>query len=214
MFKKNIYILLLVFAPIQLLGSDSRKNELCDNGILGMGFVSKDDKAQRREKILDNIRREHDCIISSPDIVSAELGGISFLSGIVFGLIKSLKQIFTETDKTSDAEKFICKPVIEGVFTAPSDMVSFLGGSVQFRSKLHNLREKLDDVHQTQEDEKNYLPYDESNELFGSKDYLVKNPSGIIVKYTDNQLVRISYDQQKNHCEYSVKKKKSFAEYF
>jgi hypothetical protein len=211
MCKKIIYISLLFFIPITLLGSNRRQDALYDNGILGRGFVQKSEASLRREEILAQTRNENALNQCRSEQVQTKFdwGCASLLytalQAVVFGVPIFFENCFI--DKKTE-KVFVCNPVIKSIISVPFDTVSLLGGTVQFRSKLHHLRKRFDSKHMTQRDERFYFSYDSDNELFGIKDDLIKYPSGIMVKYTDGQLVRISYNQRQDCCEYSVKKRK------
>jgi hypothetical protein len=208
-FSKNRHLFLLFFISITLFGSDRDQSDLFDNGILGRGFVQKDQAALDRERILDKTRHENAQQCSTQSQIKFDEDCAWFVSVVVFGVATFIESFFVGNTQGQE-EILICNPVVESIISAPPGTVSSLGGRVQFRSKLHHLREKFDNAHATCKDEEFYFPYDEKNELFGSKNYLVQYPSGIIVTYTDGQLVRISYDQERNCCQYSVKKNKLF----
>lgn len=216
---------MLFCIPITLLSSDKKRNDLYNNGPLGRGFVKKSKEALYRERILAGTRTTNHQTQLHSDQESAEsawdcVSGICAIAFVTVTIMQSLCMNLSETwnydndfnlmpsKKASSSHAFICSPVIESIILTPPNVATCLGGTIQFRSKLHHLREKFDALHKTQQDELSYFPCDKNSEFFGVTKYLIQHPSGIMAKYTDGQRVRVSYDQQRNCFEYSVKKKR------
>jgi hypothetical protein len=169
--------------------------------------------SQSNTESLDLGKSEAGCLNATPSLLGLIF---SFLSLGVQALVQGVKRSLAEPVPERvhmvqrDNKTIICNPVIARIISdASPELKKSLGGSVSFRSKLHSLRQEFDKEHKAIDNLTNLT--DPILEVKDSVlcDLLSQHPVDIIVKYTDDQFVKISYDKQKKCCAYSIRKPKA-----